>query len=68
MATSKHTSPVHALSHQQATLRMLITKLTMIAREQVDSINIENATWADVACFAMQAELAEDLLESLTEV
>jgi hypothetical protein len=61
-------SPQDALAKQQATLRTLITKLTIIADNQVDKIDIENATWADVATFAMEAELADKMIETLEEV
>jgi prephenate dehydrogenase len=60
-------TPQEALHRQQSTLRTLITKLTMIADDQVDSIDIENATWADVAAFAMQAEMAEEMINTLAE-
>jgi bisphosphoglycerate-dependent phosphoglycerate mutase len=67
MNKSKHAVPQDVLAKQQATLRTLITKLTSIADEQIDAINIEKATWADVALFAWHSELAEDVLESLME-
>jgi hypothetical protein len=64
---SKYASPQDALAKQQAILRTLATKMTMLADQQIDAIDIENATWADVACFAMEAELADKMLDALTK-
>ena len=64
---TRSNSPQDALAKQQAILRTLANKMTMIADQQIDAINIENATWADVACFAMQAELADEMLDALNE-
>ena len=64
---TRSNSPQDALAKQQAILRTLANKMTMIADHQVDGIDIENATWADVAIFAMEAELADQMLDTLAE-
>ena len=65
--TARSNSPQDALTKQQAILRTLANKMDALADQQVDSIDLENATWADVAKFAMEAELADKMLDALAE-
>jgi hypothetical protein len=60
-------TPQEALARQQAILRTLATKLAMIADDQTRTIDLESATWSDVWKFAMQAELADQMLDTLAE-
>ncbi len=64
---TRSNSPQDALAKQQAILRTLANMLTDIADDQTSEIDLENATWADVGKYAMQAELADQMIDTLVE-
>jgi hypothetical protein len=60
-------TPQAALAAQQSALRMAAEMFIKFADQQIDTINIENATWEDVSRFAMEVEVARIAIDSITE-
>lgn len=56
------------ITMQHAELTALSAKLAAMADEITSTIDIENATWGDVANHAQVSDLAHGMLETLEEI